>query len=79
MASLTIKRTDDRWWEHPGIPCRDRPEFADTGLVRGNGRREKLLDMVEMCKHCPVIRQCAVDMLSTEDPVGQVRAGQIFR
>lgn len=79
MASLTIKQTDNRWWEHPDIPCRNRPEFADTALVRGNGRREKLLDMARMCEFCPVIRECTVDMLGGETPIGQVRAGRIFR
>ena len=72
--------SDIRWWEDERMPCRGRDEFADTTLVRGPDRGERLRDMAEACRHCPVVVQCAADMLTLrEPPRQQVRAGKVWR
>ncbi len=75
------RRDDERWWENPDRPCADRPEYADPSLIRPTADRPKskvMRDLASLCYECPVLSQCAAEMLTF--PAGTahgIRAGKI--
>lgn len=76
-----ITKDDIRWWEDSRRPCRDRPEYVDTTLVTGRGRRTVLKDMATACTYCPVLVQCRTEILviGGRPPQGEVRAGVVYK
>lgn len=79
--TTTSETEEIPWWRNESRPCKDRPEYADTSLIHpsdGMTKRMLMREYALSCKFCPVLKQCAADMLTHPDyaPHG-IRAGKI--